>query len=96
MKKPTDRSARDLERLGHIARSQHVLDDDVNYVEPPNLLAEPHDGYKTLATRLHETHALRDEHHDIASASGIEVWINETERRTWFLLEASWTGDSSG
>ena len=73
-----------------------MLDNDADYVEPLDMLAELRDDNKTLAQRLRETHDLCDEHRDIASASLIEVWIDETERRTWFLFEASRRGDSSG
>ena len=85
-----------LRSIGHIARSQRVLDNDADYVEPLDMLAELREDNKTLAARLRETHDLCDEHRDIASASLIEVWIDETERRTWFLFEASRPGDSSG
>jgi starvation-inducible DNA-binding protein len=54
------------------------------------------DDSKSLAARLREAHDVCDEHREIASASLIEVWIDETERRTWFLFEASRSGDSTG
>ena len=60
------------------------------------MLAELREDNKTLAARLREAHDVCDEHRDIATASLIEVWIDETERRTWFLFEASRPGDSSG
>jgi starvation-inducible DNA-binding protein len=60
------------------------------------MLAELREDNKTLAARLREVHGVVDEHGDIATASLIEVWIDETERRTWFLFEASRHGDSSG
>jgi starvation-inducible DNA-binding protein len=85
-----------LRSIGHIARIQRVLDNDADYVEPLDMLAELGDDNKTLAARLREVHAICDEHRDIASASLIEVWIDETERRTWFLFESSRSGDSSG
>jgi starvation-inducible DNA-binding protein len=85
-----------LRSIGHIARTQRVLDNDADYVEPLDMLAELRDDNKTLAARLREAHDLCDEHRDSASASLIEVWIDETERRTWFLFEASRPGDSSG
>ena len=53
------------------------------------MLAELRDDSKTLAASLREVHDLCNEHRDIASASLIEVWIDETERRTWFLFEAT-------
>ena len=84
-----------LRSIGHIARTQRVLDNDADYVEPSDMLAELRDDSKTLAASLREVHDLCNEHRDIASASLIEVWIDETERRTWFLFEATRTGDSS-
>ena len=85
-----------LRSIGHIARTQRILDNDAEYVEPADMLAELCDDNKTIATRLREVHEVCDEHHDIASASFIEVWIDETERRTWFLFEASRPADASG
>ena len=85
-----------LRSIGEIARTQRVLDNDAAYVEPLDMLAELRDDNKALAARLREAHDVCDEHRDIASASLIEVWIDETERRTWFLFEASRPGDSSG
>ena len=85
-----------LRSIGHIARTQRILNNDAEYVEPSDMLAELREDNKTLATRLRETHGVCDEHEDIASASFIEVWIDETERRTWFLFEASRPADTSG
>ncbi|MEO6928428.1 MAG: DNA starvation/stationary phase protection protein [Casimicrobiaceae bacterium] len=85
-----------LRSIGHIARTQRVLDNDADYVEPLDMLAELRDDNKMLAARLREAHNVVDDHHDIATASLIEVWIDETERRTWFLFEASRSADSSG
>jgi starvation-inducible DNA-binding protein len=85
-----------LRSIGHIARTQRVADNDAEYVEPLDMLAELREDNKTLAASLREVHDLCDEHRDIASASLIEVWIDETERRTWFLFEASRDGDSTG
>ena len=84
-----------LRSIGHIARTQRVLDNDADYVEPSDMLAELRDDSKTLAASLREAHDLCNEHRDIASASLIEGWIDETERRTWFLFEATRTGDSA-
>jgi starvation-inducible DNA-binding protein len=85
-----------LRSIGDIARTQRVLDNDADYVEPLDMLAELREDNKTLAARLREAHNVCDEHHDIATASLIEVWIDETERRTWFLFEASRHGDATG
>ena len=60
------------------------------------MLAELCEDNKTLAARLREAHNVCDEHDDVATASLIEVWIDETERRTWFLFESARRGDSSG
>ena len=85
-----------LRSIGHIARSQRVLDNDAEYVEPSDMLAELREDNKSLAASFRETHDLCNDHRDIASASLIEVWIDETERRTWFLYEATRSADSSG
>jgi starvation-inducible DNA-binding protein len=85
-----------LRSIGHIARTQRVLDNDAAYVDPLDMLAELCEDNKSLAARLREVHSVVDEHGDIATASLIEVWIDETERRTWFLFEASRRGDASG
>src|SRR5690349_6017325 len=78
-----------LHSIGEIARTQRVLDNDAEYVEPLDMLAELKDDNKTMAARLREAHNVCDEHRDVATASFIEVWIDETERRTWFLFEAT-------
>jgi starvation-inducible DNA-binding protein len=76
-----------IKSIGHIARLQRVLDNDAEYVDPPDMVAELAEDNKTLAARLREAHNVCDEHRDVATASLIEVWIDETERRTWFLFE---------
>ena len=85
-----------LRSIGDIARIQRVLDNDAEYVEPLDMLAELREDNKTLAARMREAHNVCDGHRDIATASLIEVWIDETERRTWFLFEASRQGASRG
>jgi starvation-inducible DNA-binding protein len=76
-----------LKSIGHISRVQRILDNDAEYVEPSDMLAELAEDNKTLAASLREAHNVCDEHRDMATASLIEVWIDETERRTWFLSE---------
>src|SRR5229473_1277588 len=78
-----------LRSIGHVSRTQRVLDNDAEYVEPLDMIAELADDNKTLAARLREAHNVCDEHRDVATASLIEVWIDETERRTWFLFETT-------
>src|SRR5579862_186191 len=85
-----------LRSIGHIARMQRVSDNDADYVQPLDMLAELREDNKSLAARLREAHDICDEHRDIATASLIEVWIDETERRTWFLYEAGRRADSGG
>lgn len=85
-----------LRSIGHIGRLQRVLDNDAEYVEPLGMLAELCDDNKTLTAKLREAHEICDEHNDIATASLIENWIDETEERTWFLFEASRRGDPTG
>ena len=85
-----------LRSIGHIARLQRIADNDAEYVEPEDMLAELGEDNKTLTTRLREAHGVCEERHDIATASLIEEWIDETERRTWFLFESSRRGDSTG
>lgn len=83
-----------LKSIGHIARIQRVLDNDADYVQPLDMLAELREDNKALAARLREAHEVCEEHRDIATASLIEIWIDEAERRTWFLFEASRQGDA--
>jgi len=78
-----------LRSIGQISRIQRVMDNDAEYVEAADMLAELRDDSKELAARLREAHNVCEEHRDIATASLIEVWIDETERRTWFLFETT-------
>jgi starvation-inducible DNA-binding protein len=75
--------------IGHIGRLQRVLDNDADFVTPMDMLAELRDDNKQLTTSLREVHDVCDEHGDVATASLIENWIDEAERRTWFLFEAT-------
>ena len=78
-----------LRSIGHIGRLQRVLDNDADFVTPLDMLAELRDDNKQLAAGMREMHDLCNEHGDVASASLLETWIDEAERRTWFLFEAS-------
>lgn len=78
-----------LRSVGHAAKLQRLIDNDADFVPPETMLAELCGDNKQLTGFLRETHALCDEHGDVATASLIEVWIDETERRTWFLFEAT-------
>jgi starvation-inducible DNA-binding protein len=83
-----------IKSIGHIARIQRVSDNDADYVQPLDMLAELREDNKMLAARLREAHEVCEEHRDIATASLLEGWIDEAERRTWFLFEASRQGDA--
>lgn len=85
-----------IKSIGHIARLQRLPDNDADYVQPLDMLAELMEDNKTLTTHLRQTHHVCEEHGDVATTSLIEVWIDETERRTWFLYEASRRGDPTG
>src|SRR5271156_4708078 len=85
-----------LHSIGQITRLQRVLDNDAEYVAPLDMLAELRDDNKQMAAAMREAHGVCDENGDVASASLIEVWIDETERRTWFLFEATRRGDDPG
>ena len=85
-----------LRSIGHIGRLRRVLDNDADYVTPLDMLAELRDDNKDFAAHMRETHGLCDEHGDVATASLLEVWIDETERRTWFLFETCRPAESAG
>jgi starvation-inducible DNA-binding protein len=85
-----------LTSIGGISRLQRIADNDAEYVEPEDMLAELCEDNKTLTGRMREAHNVCDEHRDVATASLLEVWIDETERRTWFLFEASQRGMTGG
>jgi starvation-inducible DNA-binding protein len=78
-----------LRSIGHVARLQRIQDNDASYVTPVDMLSELRQDNEQLAALLRGAHALCDEHGDIATASLIENWIDQAERRVWFLYEAS-------
>src|ERR1700747_2429756 len=78
-----------LRSIGHISRLQRVLDNYADFVTPLDMLAELRDDNKQLTARLRETHDLCGEHGDVATASVLENWIDEAERRIWFLFEST-------
>jgi starvation-inducible DNA-binding protein len=73
--------------IGHIARLQRIADNDREHVAPEDMLVELREDNKQLTASLRSVHTLCGEFGDVASASLIENWIDEAERRTWFLLE---------
>ena len=80
-----------LRSIGHIAREQRVLDNDADFVDPQDMLAELRSDNQELTSEMRRVHDLCDECRDVATASALENWIDETERRVWFLYEAART-----
>ena len=73
--------------IGQIARLQRIADNDAEYVEPLDMIAELRDDNAILTQNMRETHSLCDETGDVATASLLENWIDESEKRIWFLFE---------
>jgi len=78
-----------IRSIGHIARLQRLADNDHEYVGPKEMLLELQADNKALVTSLRAAHEVTDKANDYASTSLIEVWIDEAERRAWFLFEAT-------
>jgi starvation-inducible DNA-binding protein len=84
-----------LRSIGQIGRLQRIEDNDADFVTPLDMLAELRDDNKELAANLRETHGLCERNNDVATTSLLEVWIDEAERRTWFLFEATRAAESA-
>jgi starvation-inducible DNA-binding protein len=80
-----------IRSIGHIARLQRIQDNDADFVTAQDMLAELHEDEMALALSLKGVHTLCDDAEDVATASLIENWIDETQRRAWFLFEATRT-----
>jgi starvation-inducible DNA-binding protein len=76
-----------IRSIGHVARLQRLSDNDAEYVDSFDMLAELREDNRMLLASMREAHDLCDEENDVATASLLEVWIDETERRIWFLFE---------
>ena len=85
-----------LRSIGDISRNQRLLDNDAPYVTPLDMLAELRDDNSRLTARMRECHGICAEYGDVACASFLETWIDEAERRVWYLFEASRRGDQPG
>jgi starvation-inducible DNA-binding protein len=83
-----------LRSIGEVARTQRIFDNDAAYVEPSEMLCELCEDNKAMANHLRAAHALCKEQRDIATAALTQVWIDETERRTWFLFESGRRSDT--
>jgi starvation-inducible DNA-binding protein len=73
--------------IGQISRSQRIIDNDAEYVKPLDKIAELRDDNAILTQNMREVHSLCDEAGDVATASLLENWIDESEKRTCFLFE---------
>lgn len=80
-----------LRSIGHVGRLQRLADNDADYVTPGDMLAELASDNQQLASFLRSAHSVAEEHNDVATTSLLEVWIDETERRVWFLFETGRT-----
>ncbi len=85
-----------LRSIGHVARTQRIFDNDAEFVEPSEMFCELCEDNKAMANHLRAAHALCKKHRDVATACLIQVWIDETERRTWFLFESGRRQDAAG
>jgi len=85
-----------LRSLGHVAKLTRVADNNSDFVSPFQMLNELVEDNKKMAAAMRKAHGLCDDHKDVATASLLEVYIDETERRTWFLFEASRGADDTG
>lgn len=80
-----------LRSIGHIHRLQRLADNEADYVTPEDMIAELAEDNRRLVTFLREVHNVCDAYHDVATASLVENWIDEAERRAWFLFEITRT-----
>jgi starvation-inducible DNA-binding protein len=78
-----------IRSIGHVARLQRLGDNDADYVDPHGMLAELREDNRMLLASMREVHELSGEENDVATASLLENWIDETERRIWFLFETT-------
>lgn len=85
-----------IKSIGQIGKLQRISDNDADFVDAQDMLSELREDNKTLTANLREAHEVCAGHGDVATTSLIEVWIDETERRTWFLFEAAAPGSRNG
>src|ERR1039458_5948381 len=81
-----------IRSIGHVARLQRLSDNDAEYVDPLDMLAELREDNRMLLASMREIHDLCGEETDVATTSLLENWIDETERRIWFLFETGRAG----
>ena len=76
-----------IRSIGHVARLQRLSDNDADFVDPLDMLAELREDNGAILASMREVHDLCSEEKDVATTSLLEVWIDQTERRIWFLFE---------
>jgi starvation-inducible DNA-binding protein len=76
-----------IRSIGQISKLQRILDNDADFVTPQDMLSELHEDNKALTLSMRALHDLCDDTGDVATASLLENWIDETQRRSWFLFE---------
>ena len=85
-----------LKSIGEISKTQTIEDNEDDFVAPTEMLRELMNDHKKIIAFMREAHGICDDHEDVATASLIEVWIDQAEKRTWFLFEASRAAERSG
>ena len=85
-----------IRSIGHIAKLQRVKDNDKDYVSAIDMLVELMNDNKAQIHHMREAHELADKHEDVATASLLENFIDEAEKRCWFLFEASREAERGG
>jgi starvation-inducible DNA-binding protein len=78
-----------IRSIGHIARLQRVRDNEAEYVTPADMLSELHEDDKAFTLSMRAVHTLCDDAGDVATASLLENWIDQSQRRSWFLFKAT-------
>ena len=84
-----------IRSVGHVARLKHVAYNDAEYVEPLDMMGELREDNQALIARMIEVHDLCEEANDVATASLLENWVDQAQRRVWFLFETSRTAISA-
>ena len=78
-----------IRSIGQICRLQRVLDNDADYVTPTDMLSELREDERAIALSIRTIHTLCDDAGDVATASILENWIDQSQRRVWFLFEST-------
>jgi len=85
-----------IRSISHITKLQSLMDNNAEFVGPLDMLSELMEDNKIMAAAMRKAHDVCDDHQDYASASLLEIYLDETERRVWFLFESSRSADRTG